>query len=146
MSLRDDIEAAVDGWAKHAMAETYLYEPLHFKAREWLIDAIEAAMRTREKPKPKRGRPRKTRAKTRAKAKNADDAPAPVQVDPGDKVEAVVSELDTDEAAHLAGAQWDGDLLRTDKSSAIEVEGENEAAQMAELRAKLSRLRLSGES
>lgn len=44
MLSRDEIEAAVAAWERHARRETYLPEPLHFKARAWLIEEIERAI------------------------------------------------------------------------------------------------------
>lgn len=38
---RDQITAAINAWEKRARAETYLPEPLHFKAKGWLVDEIE---------------------------------------------------------------------------------------------------------
>lgn len=43
MTIRDEIAVVVDGWIKHARGETYL-DPVHPKARLWLIERLETFM------------------------------------------------------------------------------------------------------
>lgn len=45
MDLRQEIEATVTAWERHAHGETYLTERLHPKAKGWLVDRIETMLR-----------------------------------------------------------------------------------------------------
>jgi hypothetical protein len=42
--MRDIIMAHITSWERRARSETFLDEPLHAKAKAWLVEAVEAAV------------------------------------------------------------------------------------------------------